>query len=315
MSSTESLRKHLRVLECLAESEKSAVFERLSDMSENVRESELRALLLREEAFLVGKKRVRLVSGIPRIPHDATRVADIREAGKYLTELLCVLREAATEGVSLSEIDLLTRAFARKYGLELPMLGYGGFAHSVTVGVNDRVVHAVPDESVFRRGDLVTIDTAVRYRTGIADSAVAFVVGGEEANPRAHEIVRTLKSALDGALPSIRAGAALSEFSFRLYDRVVSSGYRVVKNCNGHGVGAELHEPPYVYHWPNSHTDKTVLSMGDIITVEPIVTEFSNFVEYPGGDVGFLPQGDIGAYWEYTLRVGENGPEILSGIR
>jgi Xaa-Pro aminopeptidase len=189
MPSLESLRKHLCVLESLSESEKSDVFERLANVPKNVRESELRALLLKEEKFLVGKKRVRLVSGIPRIPHGATLVADISEAGKYLTELLHVLRDAAIEGVSLLEIDFLTRAFARKYGLELPMLGYGGFANSVTVGVNDRVVHAVPDESLFRNGDLVTIDAAVRYRTGIADSAVAFVVGGEKANPFAQAIV------------------------------------------------------------------------------------------------------------------------------
>jgi methionyl aminopeptidase len=161
-------------------------------------------LFLKEEAFLVDKEKVRLASGIPRIPHSARRVADIREAGKYLTELLCLLREAVIEGVPLREIDLLARTFARKYGLTLPVLGYGGFVNAVTVGVNDRVVHGIPDDSLFRRGDLVTIDTAIGYRTGIADAAVAFVVGGGETNPLAEKLVRTLKSVLDECLVELR---------------------------------------------------------------------------------------------------------------
>lgn len=212
-------------------------------------------------------------------------------------------------------MDFLCRAYAEKYGLGLPILGHEGFPSSLTVGIDGRIVHAPAGWETLRRGDLVTVDAALRYGSGIADAATAFVVGGGEAHPEKARLVSDLRSILVANLPKIRAGVPLGAFSASLYDGYVSAGYRVVKNCNGHGVGQSLHSPPWVYHWPNSRSDATVPEPGEILTVEPIVTFRSDLVEYPDGDgVGVLPDGDAGAYWEFTLLVTESGAEILAGI-
>lgn len=253
--------KHLRALEHLDPADIPGMVGAFGCADEGAVNAEIRRLLSREEAYLTQTGKISLVPTGSRIPKSPERILEIREAGKHLTELLYVLKEASDEGVRYSELDFLAKAYAEKYGLSLPVLGYGGFPHSVTVGTNGRIVHGYADATRFENGDVVTVDTAVAYRGAIADAAVAFVIGGERANPSAFALVSTLKSVLDANLFRIRADAPFSDFAFSFYDGCVSAGYRVVKNCNGHGVGSELHEPPWTHHWPNSETDRTFLSV------------------------------------------------------
>jgi len=132
MDSDAALRfeRHLRALRHFDRNEIAGTVARFEGLPPESANAEIRRLLYAEEAFLVGSGKAFLSSGEFRLPKPPERIADIREAGKRLTELLFLLREASSEGVSYVELDLLARDFAQKGGVTLPVLGYEGFPHS-----------------------------------------------------------------------------------------------------------------------------------------------------------------------------------------
>ncbi len=54
-----------------------------------------------------------------------------------------------------------------------------------------------------------------------------------------------------------------------------------------------------------------------VVALEPITAQTSNrYVEQQGIDRNlYTEQGDLGAQWEYTVLITDNGYEILAGIQ
>jgi len=90
------------------------------------------------------------------------------------------------------------------------------------------------------------------------------------------------------------------------------SGFRVVKELCGHGVGRTIHEEPQV---PN-HFDarcNQVLTEGLVITVEPIIAAGSGRVhQAPDGWTIQTDDHARSAHFEHTIVITQNEPVILT---
>ncbi len=86
------------------------------------------------------------------------QIANIRTSGKYLTELLALVRDHALEGVTLNELEAVAEKFIKTNGLKGAFKGYEGFPTNLCLSVNECVVHGCPDETVLKNGDLLKID-------------------------------------------------------------------------------------------------------------------------------------------------------------
>jgi methionyl aminopeptidase len=85
----------------------------------------------------------------------------------------------------------------KQVGAESTALGYFGYPGHICVSVNDEVVHGIPGPRKLKRGDLVKVDVAARYRGYVGDSTHCFAIGGlETLSPRARELVQVTQEAL-----------------------------------------------------------------------------------------------------------------------
>lgn len=246
----------------------------------------------------------------------AQQISNIRESGKYLTELLYKLYHATQVGVALIELEFIAEDYIKKNNLKWAFKNYHGFPANLCLSVNDCVVHGIPDDYILKNGDLLKIDCGITYKGGITDSAISVVIGGELANPLAHNLVVATKKALDWWLEFIAAKQPLINYSRHIYSTVTNAGFSVIEKLTGHGVWNKVHEDPHVYNIPHPSMKTTFLETWMIIALEPItaITSKDFFMKKESDWNLYCKNSDLGAQWEYTVLVTDNGYEILSWI-
>ena len=160
------------------------------------------------------------------------------------------------------------------------------------------------------RGDLVNIDVSAELDGYWADSGASFAVGS--VTRRASALLWATRRALSEGMAEARAGQPLRNIGRAVERRARRSGFKVVRNICGHGVGRHIHEPPSV---PNTfeQRDKTVLTEGLVITIEPFLTTGATSVyEDEDGWTLRTPDGSLGAQFEHTLIVTRSDPIVVT---
>jgi methionyl aminopeptidase len=238
-------------------------------------------------------------------------VVRLRAACRVVAEVLAELEAAVAPGVTTLELDRLAEAGARRRRAEPAFKGYHGYPASLCASVNEEVVHGIPSASrVLRSGDIIGLDFGVVLDGFYGDAAITLPVGAvsEEAR-RLLEVTRqALEAAVAEALPDHRVG----DLGAAVQRRVESSGFAVVRDFVGHGIGRRLHEPPQI---PNFGTPGTGprLRAGMALAIEPMVNAGGCEVDTrEDGWTAYTVDGRLSAHFEHTVLVTENGPEILT---
>ena len=131
----------------------------------------------------------------------------------------------------------------------------------VASGENTSKPHAVPTNRKIQNEDIITIDMGCKVNGYCSDMTRTFFVGKilEEAKPIYDLVlknqIQTLKDYKDGM--STRLVSKMVENDFRLHN------YDLIHSL-GHGVGLEIHEPPYI-----SYKNDTLLKENMVVTDEP----------------------------------------------
>jgi methionyl aminopeptidase len=95
---------------------------------------------------------------------NADRLARARDTGALVGDILQTIRERATVGTNLLEIDawahgLIDEAGARSCYVDYePSFGRGPFGHYICTSVNDAVLHGRPYDHALADGDLLTLE-------------------------------------------------------------------------------------------------------------------------------------------------------------
>jgi methionyl aminopeptidase len=109
-----------------------------------------------------------------------------------------------------------------------------------------------------------------------------------------------------------QAGVRVSEIGRVIEREVRRSGFSVIRELGGHGIGRTIHEPPSVPNYLERNA-KEILTEGLVITVEPIIAAGSGEV-FLGAD-GWTVQttdGGMSAHYEHTLMITKNQPILLT---
>lgn len=244
------------------------------------------------------------------------QISNIRESGKYLTELLYKLYHATEVGRPLIELEFIAEDYIKKNNLKWAFKNYHWFPANLCLSVNDCVVHWIPDDYILKNWDLLKIDCWITYKWGITDSAISIVIWWELANPLAYNLMVATKIALDGWLEYIWPKEPLINYSRHIYSSINNSWFSVIEKLTWHWVWNKVHEDPHVYNIPHPSMKNTFLKTWMIIALEPITAVTSkdfNMRSWNDRNL-YCKNWDLGAQWEYTVLVTENGYEILSGI-
>ncbi len=236
----------------------------------------------------------------------------MRLSNNIVARTLGEMAKAVKPGVTTLKLDSLAEDFIRAQGAIPSFLGYNGFPNSICTSVNDQVVHGIPSNYELREGDIVSIDCGAEINGFHGDSCYTFCVG--EVKQEIRDFLDVTKAALYEGIAQAKIDNRLGDVGFTVQKRVEGSGYSVVREVMGHGIGRKMHEEPLV---PNHGRARTGLRFreGIVIAIEPIINmgKRNVYLEKDGWTIR-TEDGLPAAHFEHTVAVGPNGPEILSSF-
>jgi methionyl aminopeptidase len=237
-------------------------------------------------------------------------IARMRDAGAIVANLLKVLAGRVAAGMKTKELDETALAFIRSQGAEPAFLGYRGFPATICLSINDEVVHGIPGERRIRAGDVVSIDAGVKLDGYYADAAITVGVG--EVTPQARRLIEVTKAALDQAIALARPSHRLSDISHTIQQAVEHSGFSVVRDFVGHGIGRAIHEDPAIPNFGAPNRGPRLKS-GMVLAIEPMVTLGTWEVEVlSDGWTAVTKDHSLAAHFEHTIAITDQGPDILT---
>jgi methionyl aminopeptidase len=241
----------------------------------------------------------------------ASEIAKMRCAGKIVADTLELLCRQLRPGISTIELDRLAERAIVEAGALPSFKGYDGYSHTICTSVNRQVAHGIPGAYQLKSGDMISIDIGAQYDGFHADSAWTYPVGRVLENVRA--LLEVTEQSLYSGIAEAKPGARLTDISHAIQSSAESSGFSVVRELTGHGIGRQLHEDPDV---PNigEPAKGPILEPGMVLAIEPLVNEGSRdiwIVEDDGWTIE-TQDGKMCAHDEHTVAITENGNEILT---
>ncbi len=241
-----------------------------------------------------------------------SEIEKMRKSNAIVAAILEELRKKIRPGVKTIELDRLSEELALKKGARPAFKGYRGYPYSLCTSVNSEVVHGMPSERELKEGDIVSLDFGILNDGYYGDAAVTVPVG--EITPAARRLLKITEEALYRGIAEVKAGNRIGDISAAIQGHVEASGYSVVRDLVGHGIGKSLHEDPQV---PNYGTGGrgVELKPGMAFAIEPMVNEGTYRVDIlRDGWTVVTADGKLSAHFEHSVAITENGPVILSRI-
>ncbi|RKR73680.1 type I methionyl aminopeptidase [Frondihabitans australicus] len=246
-----------------------------------------------------------------------SEIEAMRPAGRFVASVLDATRAAAEPGVNLLEIDALAHRMINARGAEScyidyhPSFGASPFGKVICTSVNDAVLHGLPHDYRLQRGDLLTLDFAASVDGWVSDSAVSFVVGGDET-PGDAKLIATVEEALAAGIAAAQAGNRVGDISSAIGTVAHRAGYGVNLQFGGHGVGTEMHGDPHIAN-DGRPGRGFPLKPGLVIAIEPWLMATTDEI-YTDADGWTLrsKDGSRTAHAEHTVAITEDGPLVLT---
>ena len=238
-------------------------------------------------------------------------IIKMQHAGQELADMCDMLQAIIQPGMTTLDIDVWIEVELKKRELVSKTKGYMGYRHSCCVSVNDEVVHGVPSAKiVIRDGDLVKVDICASYKGYCADMARCFLIGSVDKAVK--KLIEVAQRSLDKGIEQARAGNRLSDISAAIQHEVELSGFGVVRDFAGHGIGKSMHEDPEILNYGQAG-EGPILRAGMTFALEPMIT-LGNYEVYVCKDNWTVKTVDksMAAHVEDTILVTEGSPKILT---
>ena len=237
----------------------------------------------------------------------------MREAGRVNALALSSVREQIHPGITTAELDAVAEEVIRKHGGIPVFKGYPGpypYPATLTISINEELVHGIPGKRKLKEGDIVSIDCGTKLDGFVGDSA--FTAGVGEISPQAQELLKVTEQSLYEGISKIRPGNHVGDVSAAVQKFVEAHQFYVTREYTGHGVGREMHEGPQV---PNYGTPGRglLLRPGMTIALEPMVlvgTARTRVLRDQWTVVS--ADGSLTAHFEHSVAVTEDEPLILT---
>jgi methionyl aminopeptidase len=242
----------------------------------------------------------------------------LREAGRRLARILHAVGEQAVTGVAVKDLDILAHRLITEGGDVPSFLNYKPagakrpYPASLCVSINDAAVHGIPTESdaILTEGDIVSLDAGLTHQGLIADMCITVPVGTIDA--RGVQLIDAARKARDAGVSVCKAGAHLGDIGAAIEDSLEGTGFFIVEDLGGHGVGHHVHEAPHIFHTGMYGTGPT-LEEGMVITIEPTVSEGSTEIVLDSDGYTYRTRDHSRtAQFEHTIVVTKDGCEIIT---
>jgi methionyl aminopeptidase len=237
----------------------------------------------------------------------------MRAANELVADVLAHLATMVAPGVTTLDLDVEAEKRVRAAGAEPAFKGYRGYPCTLCASVNEQVVHGIPSNRPLLEGDIISLDMGVKLNGFYGDSAVTVPVG--RVAPEVAALLRVTEESLQKAIEQVKLGGRVSDIGHAVQQHVEASGFSVVREFVGHGIGAALHEEPQIANYGQPGRGPR-LAEGMTLAIEPMVNMGKPGVKVLGdGWTAVTKDGSLSAHFEHTVAVTKDGPLVLTAHR
>ena len=236
----------------------------------------------------------------------------MRRSGRIVRQVLEAAREAVAPGRSTMDLERVAERKIRDLGAKPAFKGYYDYPCVLCASVNNEIVHGIPSERrVLKEGDIVSLDCGVVLDGYYGDAAITVPVG-DGITPELQKLLTVTQESLSQGIEAARVGNTIGDVGAAVQKLVEASGFSVVRDFVGHGIGTRLHEDPQVPNYGTpGHGPK--LRDGMVLAIEPMVNmgrPETRLLEDKWTAV--TEDGSYSAHFEHCIAVTKNGPVILT---
>ena len=231
-------------------------------------------------------------------------------AGGIVGKVHKKMAEIIKPGISTLEINRVVEEIIRDNGATPSFKNYQGFPCAACTSINDTLIHGIPDHTILKDGDIITVDIGACYKGYHGDSGWTYRVGNVSAE--VEKLLQVTEQSLYEGLAQIKPGNHIGDIAHAIQTYVESFGYSLPTEYTGHGIGKSVHEDPYVPNVGEAGTLE-VLKKGMCLAVEPMVFMGSNkcYTLQDGWGVKSYDHS-WSAHYEHTIAVTDDGYRILT---
>ena len=240
-------------------------------------------------------------------------VEALSESCQILSDTLNKVEKNIFPGQSVIELDKIAEDYIISCNAKPAFKGYDGFPATLTVSIDDEIVHGIPKNIILKEGQIISIDCGVIKNDFYSDSARTIAVG--KISDEKQKLLDVTKKALDIGIQNALVGNKIFDISNSIQEYVESEGFSIVRELVGHGIGRQLHIKPQVPNFsiPATPDLDVVLKEGMCLAIEPMVNVGARHIKTDSdGWTIRTKDGSSSAHFEHSILITKFQPRILT---
>ncbi|MCR9249118.1 MAG: type I methionyl aminopeptidase [bacterium] len=241
-----------------------------------------------------------------------SELTGMKEVSEAVANTLRLMRKYAQIGMSTKELDEYGGSVLKSFGaVSAPNKTYD-FPGYTCISVNEEAAHGIPSQyKILKEGDLVNIDVSAELNGFWSDNGGSFVLGRDLYKHQ--PLVDASRNILKTAIGQIKGGVKFADIGHIIESEARKSGYKVIKNLAGHGVGRSLHEDPENILNYRVRTNRERFKKNTTVAIETFISTKSTVaVQLEDGWTLVGNKGGFVTQHEHTILVTDNTPVILT---
>ena len=238
-------------------------------------------------------------------------IRTMEAAAAVTAQILAELPSVIRPGISTKDIDDWVRDYIIRHDQIPAFKGYGGFPANACASVNEEIIHGIPSKKkILKEGDIVSVDLGTIYKDYYSDAARTYPVG--QIDLEAARLIRVAEESFFEGLKFCREGYRLGDVSHAIQEYVESSGFSVIRDYVGHGIGRDMHEdPPVPNYGKANHGPRLVKGM--VLAIEPMIAAGGYDVKVLSNEwTVVMKDGRKSAHYENTVVITDGEPRLLT---
>src|SRR5579863_5484210 len=243
---------------------------------------------------------------------STAEIEKMRHSGHVVRQVLDHVRGLVAPGVTTMDLERAAEKKIKDLGAKPAFKGYYDYPCVLCTSVNEEIVHGIPSEKrVLQAGDIVSVDCGVVLDGYYGDAAITVPVD-DSVKPEVRKLLEVTEASLYKGIEQAVIGNTVGDVGAAVQECVEASGFSVVREFVGHGIGTKLHEEPQVPNF-GARGHGARLREGMVLAIEPMVN-------YGKADTRVLADkwtavtvdGSCSAHFEHCVAVTKDGPMILT---
>ncbi len=231
-------------------------------------------------------------------------------AGRCVAAVHEAIREAAKPGVSMLELDEVSRRVLDAHKCTPSFLGYHGFPATICASPNDVIVHGIPTDYRLEEGDLLSIDSGAIHEGYHGDAAFTMAIG--EVSDEARRLVEATERAMWAGIAQVKHGNRVGDIGAAVQAVGNAGGYGIVQEYVGHGIGRQMHEEPQIPNYGDPGKGMK-LRKGMALCIEPMFNLGGGATKVDADNWTVRTfDGSLSAHWEHTVCITPDGPTVTT---